>query len=319
VNHFRRTVQKFLQVAAGVIKSPDGKILIARRDESLHQGGLWEFPGGKIEAGETPEQALFRELKEELDIEALRAAPLITIHHRYPDRDVTLRVFLVDRFSGTARGCQGQPVCWVEPNELNQFAFPAANRPIIAAALLPPYYAILDDLVSSDPLKDLHKLLAKGIKLIQARLKSSSSDRVATFLSAAYPLCSEHNTALLINSAANFGQAKVHGLHLTARDLLSLDERPPAYRWIGASCHNLAELEHAQKIGADFAVLAPVLSTRTHPETAALGWEQFAALVERINIPVYALGGLAKRDLSAARHAGAQGIAGIRAFLDEPA
>jgi 8-oxo-dGTP diphosphatase len=316
VNHFRSTTQKFLQVAAGVIKSPDGKILIARRDESLHQGGLWEFPGGKIEAGETPEQALARELKEELDIEPLSAAPLITIHHRYPDRDVTLRVFLVDRFSGTAKGCLGQPIRWVGQNELPRFSFPAANRPILTAALLPPYYAILDDQVSTGLMEDLHRLLAQGIKLIQARLKTSSRDQVAEFLAAAYPLCSEQGAALLINSAAAYGQAGAHGLHLTASDLLSLNERPLGYRWIGASCHNLPELEHARKIGADFAVLAPVLPTRTHPEIETLGWDKFAALVEPINIPVYALGGLSRKDLDAARQAGAQGIAGIRAFLD---
>ncbi|EIC30219.1 MULTISPECIES: Nudix family hydrolase [Methylomicrobium] len=315
MNHFRTTAQKFLQVAAGVIKNADGRILIARRDESLHQGGLWEFPGGKIEAGETPEQALFRELKEELDIDTLSAAPLITIHHRYPDRDVTLRVFLVDRFSGTAKGCQEQPIRWVEPNELNRFAFPAANRPIIAAAQLPPFYAILDDQVSSNPMEDLHKLLAQGIDLIQARLKTSPHDRIDEFLAIASPLCSKHGAALLINSAVDFGQHRTHGLHLTARDLLALSERPSGYRWIGASCHNLQELEHAQKIGADFAVLAPVLPTLTHPETAALGWKRFAALAEGSNIPVYALGGLTKKDLSAARDAGAQGIAGISAFL----
>ncbi|MGJ0514595.1 MAG: Nudix family hydrolase [Methylomicrobium sp.] len=318
MNHFRKTAQKALQVAVGVIKDRDGKILIARRDESLHQGGLWEFPGGKIEAGETPEQALFRELKEELDIEPISAAPLITIHHSYPDRDVTLRVFLVDRFSGTAKGCLGQPIRWVEQNELDRFSFPAANRPILTAALLPPYYAILDDQVSTDLMGDLHKLLAKGIKLIHARLKTSSRARIAEFLSAAYPLCSECAASLLINSAADYGQGKVHGLHLTAKDLLSLNERPPGWRWVAASCHNLPELEHAQKIGADFAVLAPVLSTQTHPETAALGWDKFAALVEQINIPAYALGGLKKEDLNSARHAGAQGIAGIRAFLDSP-
>jgi 8-oxo-dGTP diphosphatase len=316
VNHFRKSAQKVLQVAVGVIQNEAGQILIALRDESLHQGGLWEFPGGKIETDETPEQALSRELKEELDIEPLAAAPLITIHHCYPDRSVTLRVFRVDRFSGTAKGCLGQPIQWVEQNALAQFTFPAANRPILTAALLPPYYAILDDQVSTNLMEDLHRLLAKGIRLIQARLKTSSYDRIAKFLSVAYPLCSENAAALLINSAADFRQAKAHGLHLTSRDLLSLSERPPGWRWVGASCHNLPELEHAQKIGVDFAVLAPVSSTQTHPETAALGWDKFAAFVEPINIPVYALGGLTMEELSAARHAGAQGIAGIRAFLD---
>jgi len=317
MSHRQKTATKSLQVAAGVIKGAGGKILIAKRDASLHQGGLWEFPGGKIEAGETPEQALFRELKEELDIDVKTAAPLITIHHRYPDRAVTLRVFVVDRFSGTATGCLGQPIRWVAPNELAQFAFPAANRPIVTAALLPPYYAILDDQVSGDLMQDLHQFLANGIKLIQARLKTSSRARIGNFLAEAYPLCRTHDATLLINSSVDFGNATADGLHLTANDLLALQERPAAYGCLGASCHTLAELEHAEKIGADFAVLAPVLPTLTHPETAALGWGRFSALIEQINIPVYALGGLAKEDLNAARAAGAQGIAGIRAFLGE--
>jgi len=305
-----------LHVAAGVIKNADGKILIAKRDESLHQGGLWEFPGGKIEAGETAEHALCRELKEELDIEVRSAAPLITVQHCYPDRDVTLRVFVVDRFSGSAKGCLGQPIRWVAPSELSQFTFPAANRPIVTAALLPPYYAILDDQVSRDLSEDLRQFLANGVKLLQARLKTSSRARVAKFLSEAYPLCREHDCLLLINSAADFGDATADGLHLTANDLMALRERPWGWKWLGASCHTLADLEHAEKIGADFAVLAPVLPTRTHPGVTALGWNRFAALTGQINIPVYALGGLGKDDLNAARAAGAQGIAGIRAFLE---
>jgi len=95
-----------------------------------------------------------------------------------------------------------------------------------------------------------------------------------------------------------------------------LQVRPPRWQWIGASCHSLSELEQAQKIGVDFAVLAPVLPTLTHPEATALGWQRFAALTEQINIPVYALGGLTKKDLNTARNAGGQGIAGIRAFID---
>lgn len=309
------TALKFLQVAAGVVKNQEGKILIAKRDAALHQGGLWEFPGGKIEAGETPEQALRRELKEELDIDAEHAEPLITINHRYPDRAVTLRVFSVDRFTGAARGCQGQPIRWVWPNELGDFAFPAANHPIVTAARLPPYYAILDDQVSDDLMRDLRHLLAGGIKLIQARLKIAPRAEIAHFLEQAYPLCGERHARLLINSAVDFDAASVDGIHLTGGDLLALRARPSGCRWLSASCHGLAELEHAQKIGADFAVLAPVLKTLTHPDAAPLGWAEFARLAEQINIPIYALGGLHKEDLAAARAAGAQGVAGIRAFL----
>lgn len=309
--------QKVLQVAVGVIKNAAGKILIARRDDALHQGGLWEFPGGKIETGETPEHALFRELKEELDIDVTQSSPLITVNHRYPDLAVSLRVFLVEQFNGVAQGCQGQPIRWVDQRDLTDFAFPAANRPIMAAARLPPFYAILDDQISRDLLVDLHRLLAKGITLIQARLKNSSSAQIAQFLAKACPLCSAHNALLLINSAAGCGTSAVHGIHLTSCDLLSLQERPADCPWVGASCHNLHELEHAQSIGVDFVVLAPVLPTKTHPETESLGWDRFAALTARANVPVYAMGGLKRDDLHAARRHGAQGIAGIRAFLED--
>jgi 8-oxo-dGTP diphosphatase len=125
---------KLLQVAVGVIKNTAGQVLISLRDESLHQGGLWEFPGGKIESGESAEQALARELKEELNIDVITATPLITVKHQYPDVSVQLNVFLVEQFSGDAKSCEGQPFKWVNPAELANHAFPVANQPIITAA-----------------------------------------------------------------------------------------------------------------------------------------------------------------------------------------
>ena len=98
-----------LQVAVGVVKNPEGKILISLRHTTLHQGGLWEFPGGKIEPLETAEQALSRELKEELNITVTAATPLITVNHQYPGLSVQLKVFLVEQFSGEAKSCEGQP------------------------------------------------------------------------------------------------------------------------------------------------------------------------------------------------------------------
>jgi len=308
---------KVLQVAAGVIKNPQDQILIALRDASLHQGGLWEFPGGKLEPGETAEQALFRELKEELDITAHAATPLITIKHSYPDRHVQLNVFLVDNFSGLAKGCQGQPLKWVAPDELLKFSFPAANQPIITAARLPRCYGILDDADPSLLMTNLHKLLDSGIKLIQARLKNLTADAVDAFIRQAYPLCQQQQAVLLVNSAvADANHLNADGIHLTAAHLKALTERPTNITWLSASCHTLDELNHAQQIGVDFVVLAPVLPTATHPGSATLGWERFEELVEQINMPVYALGGMAAEDLTAACQAGGQGIAGIRAFIE---
>lgn len=308
---------KVLQVAAGVIKNQRGQILIALRDASLHQGGLWEFPGGKLGPGESAEQALFRELKEELDITAHAATPLIIVRHSYPDRHVQLNVFLVDNFSGLAKGCQGQPLKWVAPDELLNFSFPAANQPIVTAARLPRCYGILDDADPSLLIDNLHKLLANGIKLIQARLKNLPADAVDAFIRQAYPLCQQQQAVLLVNSAvADADKLNVDGMHLTAAHLMALTERPANMPWLSASCHTLEELHHAQNIGVDFVVLAPVLPTATHPGSATLGWEKFEKLVAQINIPVYALGGMAAEDLTAACQAGGQGIAGIRAFIE---
>jgi 8-oxo-dGTP diphosphatase len=316
-----------LQVAVGVVKNPEGKILISLRHADLHQGGLWEFPGGKIDPSETAEQALTRELKEELNITVTAATPLITVNHQYPDLSVQLKVFLVEQFTGEAKSCEGQPFKWVAPAELDRYAFPAANQPITAAARLPHYYAILDDADEALLLTNLQKILNRGVKLIQARLKTLPPAAVARFVEKAYPLCKQQQAVLLMNSAVEC-PAEVDGIHLTSRDLMALrlrsgqalTARPENCQWLAASCHNLEQLQQAQKIGVDFVVLAPVLATQTHPGAASsLGWEQFAELVANVNLPVYALGGMTESCLTTARQNGGQGIAAIRAFLVESA
>jgi 8-oxo-dGTP diphosphatase len=304
-----------LQVAVGVIKNSDGKILISWRHDHLHQGGLWEFPGGKIEASETAEIALARELKEELNITVTAVTPLITVNHQYSDRLVQLQVFLVEQFSGETQGCEGQPFKWIDPLELDHYAFPAANQPIITAARLPYYYAILDDAEPTLLLPNLQKILKNGIKLIQLRLKNLPAVGIKPFVEQAYHLCRQHQTILLMNSAVDYA-GKVDGLHLTSHHLMTLTQRPTNIKWLAASCHNLEQLQHAQYLGVDFVVLAPVLATQTHPETTSLGWAQFSELVSKVNLPVYALGGMTFSCLPVARQSGGQGIAAIRAFLD---
>jgi 8-oxo-dGTP diphosphatase len=318
---------KVVQVAVGVIKNAQGRVLISQRAPSLHQGGLWEFPGGKIETGESEEQALCRELREELDITVRPPVmPLITIHHDYPDKSVRLHVFEVEHFLGDVRHGHGQPVRWVHPSDLSGYLFPAANRPIITAVCLPPRYAIWNETEEAELLPNLNKILGKGIRLIQARLKSFPRQRITTCLAEASSLCREHGAMLLVNSGAVFAEAAscdletgfdslADGIHLTSRHLTALAKRPASYRWVAASCHNLQDLLHAQQIGVDFAVLAPVLATATHPGAVPLGWEPFSEWVAQVNIPVYALGGMSEACLEIARRAGGQGIAGIRTFL----
>ena len=131
------TAVKLVHVAVGVICDADQRILIARRADHLHQGGLWEFPGGKVETGETVQEALVRELQEELAIAVAPEGcqPLTEIHHDYGDKAVLLDVWWVRQFSGEPQGAEGQPLQWVAPHTLNDYPFPAANRAIIDAIL----------------------------------------------------------------------------------------------------------------------------------------------------------------------------------------
>jgi 8-oxo-dGTP diphosphatase len=126
---------KRVHVAVAVIINSDGHILIAKRPEHVHQGGLWEFPGGKVEAGESLELALKRELQEELGIELQACEPLLEIHHDYPDKQVFLEVCSVTAFSGEAYGREQQPIRWVSAASLSEYDFPVANQPIIEAIL----------------------------------------------------------------------------------------------------------------------------------------------------------------------------------------
>jgi 8-oxo-dGTP diphosphatase len=307
-----------LHVAVGVVRDEAGRILIARRPAHTHQGDLWEFPGGKVEPGETAEQAVRRELKEELDLEVVEATPLIRIHHDYPDRRVLLDVWRVERFDGTPQGLQGQPIRWVGPDELPNYEFPAANRPIVAAARLPDHYAILeDDEGDSAALREhLHHLVDSGVKLIQIRARRLGLHQYDALADYAVRYCRERGSTLLLNAeperVRKFAAA---GVHLTGKRLMALAQRPLAGAfWVGASCHDIEELRQAERIGVDFAVLSPVWSTPSHPDIPPLGWKAFADLAEQVNMPVFALGGLQPADAAEAKRHGAQGIAGIRGF-----
>jgi len=129
------TVIKRVHVVAGIVRDTYGRILISRRHDHLHQGGLWEFPGGKVEAGESVGEALARELLEELAVTVLVAEPFQQIRHDYPDKSVLLDFWLVTEFDGEARGVEGQPVEWVNVAALRDYEFPAANVAIVDALI----------------------------------------------------------------------------------------------------------------------------------------------------------------------------------------
>lgn len=303
-----------LHVAVGVIRGGEGRILLTKRAKHAHQGGLWEFPGGKVETGESVQEALRRELLEEVGIAVQTMAPLIKINHDYGDRHVLLDVWNVTAFSGLAKPCEGQEMRWVTADDLESYSFPAANRPIVKAARLPNCYAILEGHSAEEVLNNCRKILRGGIRLMQLRVKSLALADLEKVTAEVTELCRRQNVILLINSDLPV-TASADGLHLSSRSLLACDAKPNGHTWVGASCHNLIELRHAEKLGLDFAVLAPVLATATHPDAKPLGWQGLAELLDQVNLPVYALGGLYLPDLDRTINAGAQGIAGISAFL----
>jgi 8-oxo-dGTP diphosphatase len=124
-----------VHVAVAVILDSEHRILLSQRAADAHQGGLWEFPGGKVELGESLATALSRELKEELGITPQRTEPLIEVSHDYSDKPVLLDVHLVWQFEGRPCALEGQPLQWVAPQQLSSIAFPAANFPIVEAVL----------------------------------------------------------------------------------------------------------------------------------------------------------------------------------------
>ena len=306
---------KALHVAVGVIRDGNGNILLTQRAKNAHQGGLWEFPGGKLEADETTLQALQRELFEEVGIQVKTARPLIKINHQYSDLRVLLDVWQVNNFGGTAQACEGQSMRWVKPEHLKQFTFPAANLPIITAARLPDRYAILEGNSRTEVLLNLERILRTGVTVIQVRLKSLPNSEHQALCASVLARCRRQNIITLLNSDLSISTQAADGIHLSSRELLKLDARPTGWEWVSASCHNIKELQHAERIGVDFAVLAPILPTSTHPDATPLGWETLAKLTSTSNLPVYALGGLDLDDINRVTAAGAQGIAGISAFL----
>ncbi|MBZ9557142.1 MULTISPECIES: Nudix family hydrolase [unclassified Modicisalibacter] len=312
-------IKRRVHVAAAAIFSDDGgEVLLARRPSTVDQGGLWEFPGGKLAPYETGFEALKRELHEELGLSIERAQPLIRVHHEYADKHILLDVWQVHAFGGEPYGREGQAVRWVPLGELFNYPFPAANLPILRAVMLPTEYLITaeepDDAAFLTKLE--RALKEDGIRLVQLRAKTLDEAAYLTRAEKALALCHSYNARLLLNAEPEtLEQVDADGVHLTSERLMTLERRPVAQdKWLSASTHDAAQLEQAARIGCDFVTLSPLRTTPTHPDATPLGWHDFQQLVEPAGMPVFALGGMTRHDANHARAVGAQGIASIRDF-----
>lgn len=305
-----------IHVAVGVVKNADGDILIARRPAHLHQGGLWEFPGGKVEAGEDVTNALRRELHEEIGIQVVHSRPLISLVHDYGDKTVRLDVQAVDAYEGEPHGCEGQAIRWVASMDLPRYEFPAANRAILNAVRLPDRYMITGEFNDDrEYLQRIGNAIEQGVRLIQLRAKQLNDTDYLALAKQIVAFQTSKVLVLLNTSPEIFIQTDAAGLHLSSQRLMEQRQRPiSTEKLLSASVHNEQELHQANLIGVDLLLVSPVMRTVSHPEMNAMGWDKFGEFVAKANCSIYALGGMNVTDIAVAKQYGAQGVAGISLF-----
>lgn len=292
----------------------NGEFLLARRPADKIWAGYWEFPGGKVEQGETARDALVRELREELGITVMTAYPWLVRVFTYPHATVRLSFFRVTEWQGELHPHEGQQFSWQQAGQVVVSPVLPANAPILRALELPQVYAISNvaELGVEAFMSRLERALESGLRLLQLREKQLARDALRDLGQRVVALAHAHRARVLINGDVALAQELgADGVQLNSRQLLELEERP-AVDWCAASCHTAEELRRAEAIGCDFALLSPVLPTRSHPGAPHLGWPHFTELAADASIPVYALGGLTSGDLDRAWQQGAQGVALLR-------
>ncbi|MEX0958256.1 MAG: Nudix family hydrolase [Burkholderiales bacterium] len=305
---------QIVEVAAGVVQRDDGSFLLASRPSDKPYAGYWEFPGGKLETGESARDALVRELAEELGIEAHVVYPWLCRIYAYKHATVRIRFLRVRRWSGELCPQEGQAISWQWPDFLTVSPMLPANTPILKALSLPSEYAISNahEIGVTPALAKLDIALARGLRLVQIRERDLDQTARTRFAAEVVKRTHRAGGRVVVSGSEELATAVgADGVHLTAVQLM-VAQRRPALPWCGASCHDEAELRRAEELGMDFAVLGPVCRTDSHPAVVPMGWERFTRLAENRSIPVYALGGLGRQDLEQAWSCGAHGVSMMR-------
>lgn len=328
--------EKVVQVAVGVIVQPKQineqdqqsagpqteQVLICWRDAALHQGNRYEFPGGKVEAHETPQQALRRELLEEINIEVQQVVRAQQLHFSYPEKTVCLHIFKVTDFSGQPQGQQNQAVRWVDKQVLDQYRFPDANRPILRMVMLPDQYVISHPPKPDQTLSQwIHWHAQQVPQQAWLYVRHGQLDAL-DYRQAIMQLHQLRPDLNLMAMSAHIEWLQadfsiLRGIHFSQQDLMAghCDMALPESLYRIVACHDERSITQANQAAVDAIVLSPLQASTTHPEQAGMGWAAWQQLASLSTVPVYALGGVKPSDLPKVQQLGGFGVAGIRAFI----
>jgi 8-oxo-dGTP diphosphatase len=304
-----------VDVAVNILQAPDGRVLVAERTAGQISAGFWEFPGGKIDPGETPPDAARRELAEEVGLEALTLRPWIRYEHAFRTRVVRLWFFRVDSWRGTPHGREGQRIAWIDPAAPSVGPILPSLKRVLLALGLPPIYAVNAferGIPTQSRLELMETAMRQGIRLFQIRDRTLAPDQRIGLARRAGELAKRFGArVLLTGSALECRRAGLSSLHSPAAELQRLSVRPPVDLWI-ASCHSEDDVLRAAQLGADAAVVSPILLTAAHPERPPIGWDGLKRLAAAAPLPLYAQGGIDLSHVAQAQAAGAIGIATAR-------
>lgn len=305
-----------INVAVGVLIDSNKKILLAKRTRSRSWSGWWEFPGGKLENNESPEEALARELKEEVGVDVVTCEKWVTRNYSYEEHNVTLYFFKVTEWNGELTPRESQKLLWIDPLEANKTTILPPNVFILNALSLPTQYGITN--ISETPkeifLTQLLKQLKQGLKMIQIREKNLTLEEIKEITLEIIKICKPYSAKVILNSSIELANTvSANGVHLNSIELKKFTIKPKNII-ISASCHSEEDVQIAQDKGIDFVVLSPVNTTISHPRIVPMGWSKFLKISNKFNIPIYALGGMEKSHINIALDSGAIGIASQRAI-----
>ena len=305
-----------VHVSVAVLINADHQVLLGQRPPLKSWEGWWEFPGGKIEKGETSVDALYREIYEEIGVKIIQFKKWVTRRYSYGGNDITLHFFKVYKWEGEVTSKENQKLVWTYLQKPNVSPILPANLFVQKAFDLPKYYAITNLSETSKIIffNQLKNKISNGLKMIQVREKNISFDEFKIFSKEVIKICKPKGVKVIINSDVNLAyEIKADGVHLTSKDLVSMKTKPKNLI-VSASCHNPKEIDIAEKLNINFLVLSAVRKTLSHPDMKPIGWDKFQKIVNKVNIPIYALGGLGVNDYQVALENGAIGIASQRSI-----